>query len=225
MSQAPKPASSAKKPRIVTLTLRVPTLIGSLLALVVGLVWVFILGIMVGRGHAPETQIPQIAGLMPRVEASQVIPPQITEPQPAIPAEDLSYTTALRAEGARQRTPETPAARPQQRTPEQPGRPQPPAANRPETPPVTPPAPAKETFDYVYQVAAYKTAEPSNALADKLKKSGLKASTEKDTEKGVTWYKTMVAFRGSPDDVDTLRKNLAAHKLTRLILKTKKPTR
>ncbi len=220
MSHPVKPSGPpAKRSRVVTLTLRIPTVIGGLLALVVGLVWVFILGIMVGRGQAPESQIPHIAGLMPRVESSAIAPPQITTPQTdtIIPEEDLSYAAALKADTSR-RAPERQA--PQETrasTPEV----RPAAAESRPTPPATP----QESFDYVYQVAAYKSAAPCDELVAKLKKSGLKAYTEKSDDKGGPWYKTMVSYRGTPDDVDTLREKLLPHKLTRLILKSKSPVR
>ncbi len=220
MSQNARPGGPPKKARVVTFSLRIPTLIGGLLALVVGLIWIFILGILVGRGQAPETQIPQIAGLMPRVEADPA-PPRIVDPAPAgvIPAGELSYVDALKQGRPRPQAaaPAHPAEAP---TPAERVKPQ-------EKPQAVPGAekPGTQKFDYVYQVAAYKAAAPCDALVAKLKTSGLKAFTEKSDEKGATWYKTMVTFRGTPDDVDKLRANLLPHKLTRLILKTKTPVR
>ncbi len=217
MNHAIKPGAPAKKPRGVTLHLRIPTLIGGLLALLVGLVWVFILGILVGRGQAPEQQIPQIAGLMPKVEASALPPPQIAEPPTptVIPEEELSYTHALRPEKG------SPAQRGPGTTPSSPAKPeqQKPA---PEKAPVVDDA-KKEVFDYVFQVAAYKAADPCDRLVEKLKKAGLKCSTEKTEGKNVTWYKAVVTLRGTAEDAKALEATLAAHKLSAPLLRSKKP--
>ena len=214
MNHAIKPGSPAKKTRGLTLHLRIPTLIGGLLALLVGLIWVFILGILVGRGQAPEQKIPQIAGLMPKVEASALPPPQIAEP-PAptvIPEEELSYTRILRPESAnaqRGPTPPTPAKPDQQK----------PATEKPPVAADT----KKEVFDYVFQVAAYKAADPCDRLVEKLKKAGLKCSTEKTEGKNVTWYKALVTLRGTAEEAKALEATLAAHKLSAPLLRSKKP--
>jgi cell division septation protein DedD len=76
-------------------------------------------------------------------------------------------------------------------------------------------------FNYVYQVAAYKDAAPSDKLVARLKAGGIKARTEMAQEGGTVWYRTMVDFRGSPDDTDGLKEKLGALGLTRLLLKSK----
>ena len=220
MNHAIKPGVPAKKTRGITLHLRIPTVIGGLLALLVGLIWVFILGILVGRGQAPEQKIPQIVGLMPKVEASALPSPQITTP-PAptvIPEEELSYTRILRPEksGPAQRGPSQPistaAAKPDSQKPTL------------EQPPVVEDAAKKETFDYVYQVAAYKAADPCNKLVETLKKAGLKCSVEKTEGKTGTWYKALVTLRGTAEEAKALEATLVSHKLSAPLLRSKKPT-
>ena len=80
-------------------------------------------------------------------------------------------------------------------------------------------------FNYVYQVAAYKDADMSDKLAARLKAAGIKARTEKTQDGGGVWYRTVVDFRGSPDDTDGLRAKLKTQGLTRLILRAKVPVR
>ena len=82
---------------------------------------------------------------------------------------------------------------------------------------------AQSVFNYVYQVAAYKDAGPSDKLAAKLKSAGINARTEKSVDKGTTWFKTVVDFRGTPDATDALRKKLQGQGFDRLILKSKTP--
>lgn len=92
-------------------------------------------------------------------------------------------------------------------------------------PPADSAADKQGVFNYVYQVAAYKDADMSDKLAAKLKAAGIKARTEKTQEGGGVWYRTVVDFRGSPDDTDGLRTKLKTQGLTRLILRTKVPAR
>ena len=47
------------------------------IVVVLGMCWVFILGILVGRGYRPEAAVPQIAQMMPTTEAT---PPDNTTP-------------------------------------------------------------------------------------------------------------------------------------------------
>lgn len=72
-------------------------------------------------------------------------------------------------------------------------------------------------------MAAYKTPEQADALTARLKKAGFKVATVKSVEKGTTWYRNVLYFRGAPDDVDTLRANLKQQNITQLIRKEKKP--
>jgi hypothetical protein len=175
--------------------------------------WAFVLGVLLGRGYAPENHIPELARLMPKAEDSP--PPAIIAPD--VPAQtapeernailqpdDMGYRQALK--GGPPRT----AA--------------PPQAPQPAEPPAEPPK-NLPTFDYVYQVAAYKAAAPCDALVDKLRKTGLNASVEKSTSaSGTKWYKTLINFRGTPDDIDLLREKLGAFQLNTLILRSKTPT-
>ena len=83
----------------------------------------------------------------------------------------------------------------------------------------------REVFNYVYQVAASKDSAMADKLATKLKAAGLKARTEKSQEGNVVWYRTVVDFRGTPDDTDGLRAKLKEQGLGRPILKSKTPAR
>lgn len=50
----------------------------------------FILGVMVGRGHRPETAVPMVAGMMPRDPMSRPAPPE-----KVLTPEDLGYPDQL----------------------------------------------------------------------------------------------------------------------------------
>ncbi len=65
-------------------------------ALALGLVWVFILGVLVGRGYKPEDSVPELARIMPG-QAANAMPNagQLTE-QGLIKPEDLQFYDKLK---------------------------------------------------------------------------------------------------------------------------------
>lgn len=244
--QDKRPQSEKKpsQPRRVTFSLTIPQFLSSLLAIAVGCVWIFLLGVILGRGFIPETHIPELERMMPQGhpgQAARVIAgdagPQTPEAAPetkpvppqVIPPEDLAYRDSLKQ-------------KPPARSAPQPPKPSPAKQAKPasgQTAPVKTEAQAKtearsqkqpdkpeaQIFNYVYQVAAYKEAGQSDALAAKLKRSGINARTEKEVSGGVTWYKTLINFKGTPDDTGKLREQLKAHKMERLLLRSKTPAR
>lgn len=54
------------KKRTITLSMTVPAVITSIIGLVLTLLWVFFLGIILGRGHMPESTIPRLNSMMPQ---------------------------------------------------------------------------------------------------------------------------------------------------------------
>ena len=279
----------ARPRRTITITLSLPTAVSSLIMLCVGFICVFSIGILLGRGHNLEANIPQLERLMPQAapteqprlidrDSDPIPPPSEGNPQaasgvgeerPAASSSQAAGQTAARQGNASLSTggqgdsaaSRNPAAR---QPPPQDARnrvmdqgdlayreslkqkPAPPASRRAASgqtkqpaakagttaqPPAgtaakqPPPAAGQDVFNYVYQVAAYKNGGMSDKLASKLKAAGLKARTEKSVENGTTWYKTLVDFRGSPDDTNTLRAKLNAQGFTRLILRSKVPAK
>ena len=253
-----------KKKRTVTLTFSPAQLISSVAGLGIIIVWVFILGVVLGKGYTPESHIPELAKMMPKgegAEAPRVISPDTPlsnatagvaagtaeggESSEVIQPGDMAYRQSLKNTPG-QRTPAartpaqttTPATTPPARASTPPAQAGSAAAalsaaqNRQAQPGTQPVATtqavqpaAGSTFNYVYQVAAYKDQPSCDALVAKLKQAGFGASTEKSESNGSTWYKTLITFKGTPDDINTLRTKLSAHKLDRLILRSKTPTR
>lgn len=235
--------------RTITITVSLPTAISSLIMLCIGFVCVFSIGILLGRGHNIEANIPQLERLMPQAgpteqprlidHDSEQNPPQGTEnPQAAAPSRstaaqqtpqdsrnrvmdqgDLAYRESLKQKptsSAAQRSASGQAKQPAGKT----GQPSAGSADQQKSA-----TEGQEIFNYVYQVAAYKDGGMSDKLASRLKTVGLKARTEKSVENGTTWYKTVVDFRGSPDDTNSLRAKLKDQGLTRLILRSKVPVK
>ena len=241
-------SSGGAKKRALTLSFSPAQLISSIAGLGIVLVWVFILGVILGRGYAPEAHIPELDRLMPKaegVEAPRVITPDIPQtnstPESAasevIQPGDMAYRQSLKnpsgqpsgqrapaAQTATQPTRQTTPAAQQNagQSAQQSGRP---AAGTAATQAAQAGATNSQVFTYVYQVAAYKDQASCDALTAKLQKAGFSASTEKSESNGSTWYKTLISFKGTPDDVDGLRARLSAHKLDRLIMRSKTPAR
>ncbi len=221
------PSASAKgKPsgrRYINLSMTVPAFLSSILALIVGLVWIFILGVIMGRGYTPESRIPELGKLMPKAGAytaptslhentqSNATDPKaaVAAKDPALNTDDLAYRQSLK-----NALPAT--IRPQNAT-----QPAPADTKTPEK--KAEPAVKEETFTYLYRVASYKSAQPAEAMVAKLKAAGLKPQLQKTTEKNITWYKVIVTFKGTPKETRTLRASLEKQKITRIILESKTP--
>ncbi|GAB7080668.1 SPOR domain-containing protein [Megalodesulfovibrio paquesii] len=60
-----------------------------------GLVWVFIFGVLVGRGYRPETAVPELARIMPADQGGN----KTTADQGVLPPEELEFYDALKKGG------------------------------------------------------------------------------------------------------------------------------
>ncbi|WP_416112844.1 SPOR domain-containing protein [Solidesulfovibrio sp. C21] len=73
-------------PRKFSFEMSMSGLISVGIVVVLGMCWVFILGILVGRGYRPEAAVPQIAQMMPTTETAQpggtaAEPPKVLKPE------------------------------------------------------------------------------------------------------------------------------------------------
>ncbi|SIN69049.1 SPOR domain-containing protein [Halodesulfovibrio marinisediminis] len=60
--------------KIFTFSLRLPELIGLNVIILVGFVWVFIFGLLVGRGYQPEEAVPELKHIMPSQQVAKAPP-------------------------------------------------------------------------------------------------------------------------------------------------------
>ncbi|WP_428569441.1 MAG: SPOR domain-containing protein [Solidesulfovibrio sp. DCME] len=65
------------------------------IVVVLGMCWVFILGILVGRGYKPEAAVPQIAQMMPTTEVKQPEGTTSSAPPAVLKAEELQFMESL----------------------------------------------------------------------------------------------------------------------------------
>lgn len=261
-----------RKKGVHTINVTLPSLISASIVAVIGFGWVFVLGVIVGRGYNPEERL-GLDRIMPRPAKNASHPPPM--PEGVIKPEDLQFINSLRARpapvsgnagvavdapeivpraggrdpqagrktakagvkkdgGTSDKADARANARAESRTAPA-GKPDSGTGARRDDKKAAAPAGALvsgaatatsadgERFDYVYQVAAYKTAAPANALKAKLAASGIKSRVESSVENGVSWYRLNALFRGTPKDTHRLRAALADHGIHAVILRGKTP--
>ena len=249
---APGGKGGKKKGRTFTITFTLPTLITALLAASFACLWIFFLGVILGTGHFPEDKIPRLGKLMPQgaPSAPTLLAADVPPPSAAEGAKPVSSATAHKAPGttpmavevqegpqvmgrqdfgfhdALKTKPNVTNSSPAKRTAKTD------AAKKKEQEEATKTAAQKakaaqkqtNVFVYEFQVAAYKDKDPAQTMADKLRRAGFTTTVERVKEKGTVWYKSMVTFRGTPEEVDTkLRPALKRHGVKSLVRKSKKP--
>lgn len=217
--------------RTFSFTLTLPKAVfGACFSLFV-LVWVFIFGIMLGRGHNPEEVVPELAKVMP------ASPPLSPDSQPqgnmneVLHPSELKYHDSLKGKDVQEK-PRAAATPPEAALPQtapNPAPPQPAAkAPAPAQPPVASRTSASQeqaVYDYVYQVAAFNSSAGAEILRKKLQNGGLAAKVDQSESNGTTWYRIMVSFRGKPENTRKLREQLAAYGIKTLILRGKTPAK
>ncbi len=219
-SSLPKKRSEAGK-HTFTLELSVAGCVTAVIVTAIALGWVFVFGMIVGRGQNPENQMPELAQLLPEETPKKA-------PEDILQAEELTFMTDLRkpdpatVDTKNDTEPQTQAASP----PVQ-------AASSPQTQakaPVAEEKPAETVqkpivYDAVFQLAAYKKSEQADTLREKLEGDNLRTRLIMDrADNGtVSWYKVQVRFRGSDDAIEALRPRFVKFGLKDAMLISKEP--
>jgi cell division protein FtsN len=195
-------------------------------------VWVFVFGLIVGRGYQPEEAVPELKQFMPTARQNGSVQPSAAGQQDTpvaqqvIKAEELGFFEQLKKDPA-------PAARPVKQA--APARPATPPAKPVVKPAVEPAKPAVqatavetasdsgkgEVFNYVYQVAASQDLDAAVRLKARIEASGLKSRIESARSNGATWHRVQVLFRGTPEDTRDLKSTLQSMGISKPMLKEK----
>lgn len=200
-------------PRKFTLELSLGGLVTLGVAVIIGLVWVFIFGIIVGRGYRPEQAVPEIAKIMPDSGRAPIVAEQPKVLQP----EDLNFHEALRKD---------PPALPSEAAPMEhaPAR----RVNRdapiaiapaPQAPAAEAPAAKAPQSQWVYQAASFKDKGQAESLLRKIMAQGLATSLEQAPVNGVTWYRVLVTIKGTEKDNEAALADLSKIGLPRPLLR------
>ncbi|OIO02306.1 MAG: hypothetical protein AUJ49_06455 [Desulfovibrionaceae bacterium CG1_02_65_16] len=217
-----------------------------LTAMALALTLFFILGVLVGRGHRPETAVPVVADMMPKEPmARPALSPDVLKP------EDLSYPEQLGKRGdapARSidaKNDPKPAAKPEgkaeaktegkkdERTRDGKKAAQladKKAADRKADLKTADkknaekkPDPDTQRYDYAYQVATFPDADSAKAYLKRIKALGIKGDIETGTANGKTWHRVVVFFQGTPTDTRGLKKKLGSLGAQKLVMRSKTP--
>lgn len=182
--------------RVITVRLRVPALVLMALLLVGGLIWAFVLGVMVGREEINE----ELAALMPprqQPAGQNEADKGADEVEKLIRVEDLKYQESLR-QNQPQEAPRAPAPAPIA------PRPAPAAvAAQPQGQ-----SAGKAAYRYSYQVASYNKEEQARALAGKLGNMGVKAEVEAKSVEGASRFRVLIHFEGDDNTVESMQNML-----------------
>ncbi len=84
-------------PRRFTLELTTAKIVSVGIVVVLGISWVFILGILVGRGYRPEEAVPELAQIMPAPETPATL--DGSEPPTVLKPEELQFMEDLQGQG------------------------------------------------------------------------------------------------------------------------------
>lgn len=199
------------------------------------LVWVFIFGIMLGRGHNPEDVVPELAKVMPS-PAPQAETTAEGNMDKVLQPQELQYHDTLKAKEPPAPPRPTPAPAPSSQPPQARAETPKPAAS-PAKPPVTgqvapdkaapdkaKPDPDQTVYNYIYQVAAFNNTTAAEAMQKRLRDGGFSTRIAQSESNGSTWYRLLVSFKGTPDDTRNLKTKLSAYGIPNVILRGKAPT-
>lgn len=225
-----KPAFKGVRPkffdRSVTITLSVPKALFSVLFSLFILVWVFIFGIMLGRGHNPEEVVPKLAGVMPSPAPQSVEMPEADE---ILRRGDLQYHDSLKGKNADEKprvSPPAPSVKPVQQQavkPETPAKPK----VKPQPPKAAPasaetaPNQDRTVYNYLYQVAAFNNSPAAETMRKKLENAGFSVTVSESEANQVTWHRILISFKGRPEDTRKMREKLAEFGIKNVILRGK----
>lgn len=200
-------------------------MVGALSLILVACVgWSFFMGYMVGKGQNPETQLEAMTGIKlagDKKDASSEDIPELEEPalarQESVSGEEAypfnkpeGKDTEAWPGGEKAPAVETaPAAIASKKDAPRPKR------EKVENSPVS----ENERYDYLFQVAAYKSLADANKLRSNLEKTGYRAAVQKSGKVQLV----TVRLRGNGQDVKKLSDKLATFKLGKPMQLSKKP--
>ena len=207
----------------------------------------FVLGVLVGRGHRPESAIPPIERIMPTEGAAG--PGSAGE---ILKPEELTYSEQLSKKGP-EAQPSKPIDEVERKAPEKSKAPEKiktedkakakAAEQATATAKVEALAAAKtgarpegksavkadgkdedtQVYDYIYQAASFPDEGQAASFLKRVKAAGLKAGIENGTANGKAWYRVVVFFRGTPAATRGLKEKLGGLGVPKPLMRAKTP--
>ena len=182
----------------------------------------FVLGVLVGRGHRPESAIPPIERMMPKENTAASAPSA-----EILKAEELQYSDQLAKKGT-EAQPTKSIDGTEGKTPEPAKTPDKAADAKKSTPAKAEPKPEAKAadgprYDYIYQVGSFPDEAQAKAFLKRVKATGLKASIETATVKSKPQYRVVVSFRGKPTETRELKAKLGTVGVPKPLMRSKTP--
>lgn len=183
-------------------------LIGVLSLALLGVIWVFIFGVLVGRGYRPENSVPEIASVMPKsaYTPSEAPKDEILKPEELEFFDSLKEQTELPKQPAQKTESGKPTAeqeQPKQKPAEKP------AASAQKSPPAPENKQASSDngnlYAFVYQTASFKKKDKAVAFEKRVKELGLDTELEQARYEGDYWYRVLVRVRGTENDAEAVK--------------------
>jgi len=214
-------------PRKFTFEISMSGVVSVGIVVVLGMCWVFILGILVGRGYKPEAAVPQLAQMMPTTEArvpdntAPQAPPSVLKPEDLQFMEDIHGQPGT--EGGSEQVSKTPVDPKKAAAPSKPHdltevRPVP-AASRTAAPAqkavadepkaaaakVEPKTPfdkkASARYAATYQVASFPAKEQAESHVKHLAQKGITASVHEAKSNKTKVFRVTIQLKGSEADI------------------------
>ena len=189
--------------RRINLDLSPAVIMAASIAFIVVLAWVFVFGIIVGRGYTPPAPEAQ-------PEAVVIQPPQVKEeekvPEPTIiPAEELNFMAELKSPNGAKPAAKLPQDIPavQAETKNTAKKAAPPVAPRPEVKPLPPNA-----QNFVYQAAVCATRDAASKACARLTSSGVKAVVVPVKRGKKQAFLVQASVQGTTRDASALKQKL-----------------
>jgi hypothetical protein len=227
-ARRPEASKAPLNKRAFTLKLSFSVLLTTVIVVLIGVSWVFMLGVMVGRGYNPEAKVNELTGRVLR--GGRQAPVVQEPPQAVLRPEELNFGTALRDKPLHNSTAAvgTPAAQ----TPLRQANGASPinAVGDSASAQATHPIPQLELrdaqsarFDFAYQVATFRDAEQADKLRERLEGEGVRTAMERSPARdGKSFYKVLAVRRGTEEDNKQLLAVLERLKLGQPLLRSKK---
>ena len=232
---ASPPGAGARKPdgkkkplnkRTYTLNLTFSMLLTTVIVALIGISWVFMLGVMVGRGYNPDAKIHEFTERVLRGRQAPAVP---EPPQAILRPEELNFGVALRDKPLHNGTAAVGMPAAQTPTRQTNSSASVAAVELPaqlvQPPTQLVPQGAQPTlFDLVYQVATFRETEQADKLRERLEGEGVRTLMEKSpTKEGKSLYKVLAVRRGTDEDTRQLLAVLERLRLGPPLLRSKKP--
>lgn len=209
--------------RSITVTVSMPKAVFSVFFSLFILVWVFIFGIMLGRGHNPEEAIPELAKVMP--PATSAAERRAQEPVVVLQRRDLQYHESLKGKNAGEKPRVTPPSSTQPKPATATAKSSKPAAKPSETPKTAPakPTPTKPTQQARSTPAAKTKPAASSKAAPSAKPpqktTAGKAITDSQDQTLYNYVYQVAAVNNSPA-AESVRKKLQNNGISAAISKS-----